>query len=672
MEQIEKLHQQFPKIFKTKENKNFRSLIEAIGTEDQFSQDLLSQVRKQFFIQTANYPYLDQLGNNVKVSRPNKINFSDDIYRKYIALLANSPKQIKNTVNQLLELLFSKELTIANTVSLGYEPFSFKDGWDLTFKIDGIYDEIITFEDTDFRDISNITAQELTDVLNKQLQFCTASVYKDAAYNNNYIKIYTNTIGAEGSVELVGGRANLSIKFEGYYSTNTSSTWNFTKKGSLVTATWSGGTTPNLHTIKEGDVVIFDSDTLPFVNGSFKVITIDLSNTSFTFENASMVEGTYSDFVMSFFSPLKKVLFKNNLKACCWELTQNAVTIEYPSSGVLNLKSKQGACHIDRNSQGIVNIPDQTNIEILDASTWPDNGSFIINGFEDVISYDGTNTFVNSVKKRYSSSYKYQGKTGNTLTNITPSLPHLAGLYLNSISSISRNTFYTTVTIPSHSYKVNDQIVIRGVTPTNFNGTFIITETTPTSVKYFNYGIDEVGSGGEIYIEKPGLAIDKGLLLLQTYTPGKGNYVWDIRADYVLSDIKTTLSKEILASTNLKILEIEPNDQILNEEGWLMLEYGTSKQEGPIKIISKPYPNIIFIDPAYSFIYNHDVGSGVTLLSKIGAIEIKGNELAPYITDTSVIRTLTQELIAEIKSTGCYVDYLIKYPIKYYLGFSVD
>lgn len=673
MDQIEKLHLQFPKLFKTKENPNWKAIIEAFGGEDQFTQDLLSLVKKQFFIQTASFPYLDQLGNNVKVSRPNKINFSDDVYRKYISLLAYSPKQIKSTINQLLELLFSKELTIANLITLGSEPFSFKDGWDLTLKIDGVYDEIISFEGSDFKDITSITAQELTDVLNKQLQFCTASVYKDAAYNTNYIKFYSNTIGAGGSLEVVGGLANLSMKLDGFYlDIDGNATWDLSKKGSTITATWTGGTTVPLHNLKEGDVAIFYDAVNTSLNGSFKISKIDLSNLSFDFENPNLIPGTYSGFILRFFTPFKKVLYKDKMKACCWELNQNAITIEYPSSGVLNLKSLQGAWHVNRTSQGLVNIPDQNTVEVIDASEWPDTGSFIINGYEDTLTYDGTNTYTTSVKKRYSKTYTYQTKVGNVLSGISPTLPHLSGLYLKTISSINRNAFYTTITAPGHTFKVGDQVVVLGVTPASFNGSFIVTQTTSSTIKFFNYGYDEVGSGGEVFIEKPGLSRDKGTVLLQTYTQNKGSYVWDVKAPYVLSDIKTTLTKEVLASTNLKLLEIDPNDSIKDEEGYLILEYGTNKQEGPIKIISKPYPNIIFIDPAYSFVYNHSIGANVTILTKLGSWSIQGNELAPYITDTSVIRDLTQQLVTEIKSTGCFVDYLIKYPVKYYLGFPID
>ena len=67
---IDRLHELIPKLYKTRVNPNWKSLIEALGQEDENLTRLIREVKDQFFVRTAERPHIDSLGANVKVQRP--------------------------------------------------------------------------------------------------------------------------------------------------------------------------------------------------------------------------------------------------------------------------------------------------------------------------------------------------------------------------------------------------------------------------------------------------------------------------------------------------------------------------------------------------------------------------------------------------------------------------
>jgi hypothetical protein len=48
-----------------------------------------------------------------------------------------------------------------------------------------------------------------------------------------------------------------------------------------------------------------------------------------------------------------------------------------------------------------------------------------------------------------------------------------------------------------------------------------------------------------------------------------------------------------------------------------------------------------------------------------------GLEVAPYLTDPSIARTVLQQLMLQVKSVGIFVDFLIRYPQQLYATLDV-
>ena len=130
------LHDQLNPYFNTKTNPNWRALIDAIGESDDGVAELVSEVRRQFYLSTADRPYIDRLGANLNINRPKVVGMDDPTYRKYVPVLAYQPKQVKLILDQLMGIFFFQEATTSFVESLTESPFYLKTGWELVYAVD--------------------------------------------------------------------------------------------------------------------------------------------------------------------------------------------------------------------------------------------------------------------------------------------------------------------------------------------------------------------------------------------------------------------------------------------------------------------------------------------------------------------------------------------------------
>lgn len=158
--------------------------------------------------------------------------------------------------------------------------------------------------------------------------------------------------------------------------------------------------------------------------------------------------------------------------------------------------------------------------------------------------------------------------------------------------------------------------------------------------------------------------------LLAPRTPGP--YMWKTDASFVLSSKTTKLTDKIDAGTSHRTILVDTND-FSNSEGKLIFDFGTTKQEGPVRYFFKSSDVSLAIDPAYVFQFTHNIGSAVTVVGRKGAVSFdgSGSELPPYITDPSSARDVLQELIKEVKSVGVFLNFIVRYPEQYYATIDV-
>jgi hypothetical protein len=687
---IDSLHDNMPAIFNTKENVNWRALLESIGQADQDTLDLIESVRQQFFVKTASRPYIDRLGAANLVQRPRFVGMDDTDFRTFIPVMSYQPKQVKLVLDSLLDLFFSKESTTSFISSELSEPFNLQDNWELEYLVDSVNDERIQFTANEFTNIAAATAKEIVSSINRQAIHSYAIAFEDSLTKEVNIRIFTKTVGSKGSLEITGGRANIGLQFDGWNSQSgqgINTQWSVTKIGDTVTLTYTGsGGSPKIDQVQIGDVVIIGR---PGNTGSFVITNVDATTDSIVYTNLfatveTFIQNATND--VKFFTPFKSTVYLKDRRALVWEVQPGEIIVEMPPSPPVVKRKRAGSAHINGIESTTLNMISQTSMELKSAVGWPTSGQFFLIPLNEIQTFFPLDNDVASFKfnSRLTGDaikYSYTSLSGNILSGITPDLPVFGNLDVVNLVSANRNNLneMTIITSTATSWQLGDPVTIAGAiqgigTGPSTNGTWTITNVvSPFVFKAYSFGGTSgtrASTGGTGVAEKIGISNSGSRVILTTaqLQPNNlGPYMWDVDADFVLSSLTTDLTTEIKAGTTKRNIEVNPND-LPNEAGRVIFDFGTEKQEGPVRYFFKPSSTAIALDPSYVFKYTHDVGSAVTMIRRRGGIRFGGlgSEYAAYVTDPAAAREVLQELMQEVKSVGVFINFLIRYPEFYY------
>jgi hypothetical protein len=323
--------------------------------------------------------------------------------------------------------------------------------------------------------------------------------------------------------------------------------------------------------------------------------------------------------------------------------------------------------------------PSDTSITLDDVSEWPTAGKFILSPVQHVDSHVVTGlediTLTTRIDGRFDAveyAFMYTGKSGNTLTGITPPLPTNGEVVETSVVSASRasDVVYITTSAP-HGAVVGGSVFVGG-TSTSMDGTWQVVEVvSPNVFTYASLGVNEVAAVGSVRVEKVGLADAGSVAYLTTAlinTGMVGPYLWDPQATFVLSGYTGKLVEEVRAGTIVLNLQVQTPNSIPAEQGFLIFDYGLETQEGPVRYLYKASEGVLALDPAYVFQYDHSAGSGITAIRRKGAQVLAGlgDEYAFYISDPSEARRILQDLIERVKSVGVFLKFIVRYPELYY------
>lgn len=438
----DQIHDLLPKHFNSKGNTNWKALIDALGEQDQDTANLVAEVRKQFFVKTASRPYLDRLAQNNKISRPRLVGMDDSSFRQYIPVLSYQPKQVKLIIDQLLDIFFFKESTTAFITTSRFQPFSLEDGWELEILVDEQFTDRVVFKASDFTDINNAAANEIVAAINRQTKYSYATAYYDSITKNTFIRMFTNTVGSKGSLRLLGGRSNISLRFNGFIETagNGSNTeWTVSKIGDEVTFKNTGGANPGVDQLREGDVAIID---LPGNFGSFVITSVDLVDNSFKFKSLFATVGIFTNSSandVKFIRPHKAVAYLNPRRAITWETSPGEITVEMPTSPPVVKRSLKGSTHLNGQFSQMINRVSDTSLTVEEAYLFPESGSFWLERVDAITSRILTPTENEVVVKTTNSRlhfqndrYSYTGRTSLITTgDFSVGVPQIINLASN-------------------------------------------------------------------------------------------------------------------------------------------------------------------------------------------------------------------------------------------------
>jgi hypothetical protein len=143
-----------------------------------------------------------------------------------------------------------------------------------------------------------------------------------------------------------------------------------------------------------------------------------------------------------------------------------------------------------------------------------------------------------------------------------------------------------------------------------------------------------------------------------------GPYIYDPTAAGVLTELSTTTTTLIEAGQPYRALGTVNSLAFTDATGYLMFDFGTADQEGPVRYVGRSGDKLLLLDPAYVFQLTHAVGADVTMLSKRAPIVLSGlgTEYPAYLTAIAPGRLYCQDLIDQLVATGLTVIVTVLYP----------
>lgn len=332
----------FPAVF---QGRGFEATLLGIATGDQFLLDNSVSVFKDSFVATAEGLQLDILLGSRGFSRPSLLDISDDAYRNLWIKGFNNANLTQGILN-VLAIGYLPVLTNASVLSSVAEPYDISSGGTLNFIVDG-QSVTITITPANFNSSTAATAQEVAMEISSLCESGNINAYAEDYFdehtNTTKIRLYSNTVGSQGSMQVIGGQIQNALQFESPITNTQDTTTQFTitANGNLVKYAWTSGTKPPLSSLLPGYYVnIYGTDFNSINRGSYfikDVVNSSLTDGSgyFTYESnysyTQVVNLTSSNSIL-YFDPVKERVYQQSTFATVSQIQPNSSTVYIPAT----------------------------------------------------------------------------------------------------------------------------------------------------------------------------------------------------------------------------------------------------------------------------------------------------------------------------------------------------
>lgn len=152
----------------------------------------------------------------------------------------------------------------------------------------------------------------------------------------------------------------------------------------------------------------------------------------------------------------------------------------------------------------------------------------------------------------------------------------------------------------------------------------------------------------------------------------QGSFLYDPTGTVQSTTItsQNCLTQQVIArGTVLTSVAVDSTAKILAQSGEVLIGFGTSVQEGPVKYRGIPNSNTILLDPGYVFKHDHPTGTYINVVSqpKPYTPKITGDDLAVYLTSPSDARAIVQTILESLAAAGVVVVFKILAPTYKYI-----
>jgi len=143
-----------------------------------------------------------------------------------------------------------------------------------------------------------------------------------------------------------------------------------------------------------------------------------------------------------------------------------------------------------------------------------------------------------------------------------------------------------------------------------------------------------------------------------------GSYLFNPKSGFSISKEAVTASQAINAGQVYTVISAtSPTTAFPDEIGFVVLDYGTSNQEGPIRYLGRPSNNTLLLDASYTFKKTH-VNADVTLVRSVKPYTptVDGSDYPTYLTGTIKGRVEAESLANKLVAAGVFLNIIVVYP----------
>lgn len=564
----------------------------------------VNAVNDQLYIATASGQYLDERLSDFNIVRPPQVGLSDDVFRQ-IGIAVKNRKQVRDLINEILDAIFGDEFVRASNPCKAFEPYHLFNGDTLIVNFDEANTTTITFSTNEFENIATAKAQEVADAITKSLRnsgLKGTAIAKDDG-NGLYVEILSDTIGAVSSVTVLGGSAQNQLKFDAPVPAggNASTQWTLTvRPGGVMRFTWTGGANPNLGRVAVGNYVN--------VFGGGFLSSSNIGSYAILKSVGGLAGASYFEIENPLGSPGvivegvdNAVLFYNPIRKTVTSRSSYAVVYQ-TQNRVLQIFIPASTKVIRRERPGSAHLHD------------PPRGTFALNANPN----PGDQFAITSiVTLTAGADFAIGGTPQITAINLAAAINNISGL-VSTVGTDRVSVF-------------NDSL----------SNTLVISYTGAANI---------VASGP--------LGDQTSLQLNQ-----QGPYIYDLTQPFTISDVGTTLNQN-LDGTMSRVINVKDSSLFPDDQGYVIFDYGTQEQEGPVPYIGRPSSTTLLISPAYTIKNVHSSGTDVALVAVKAPVDLPrdGSAFEFFVTDVVSGRIYAQNLINDVAATGINIIFTILYP----------
>tara|TARA_R110000868_G_C10973188_1_gene771500 strand:+ start:42103 stop:43485 length:1383 start_codon:yes stop_codon:yes gene_type:complete len=152
----------------------------------------------------------------------------------------------------------------------------------------------------------------------------------------------------------------------------------------------------------------------------------------------------------------------------------------------------------------------------------------------------------------------------------------------------------------------------------------------------------------------------------------QGSFFYDpngVTQSYTVSGQKAKLSNSVVKGGILTSITVDDTSLIEGTSGFLVMGWGTERQESGIRFRGVPNSNTILIDPSYIFQFDHPIGDYVNVITDLAPYSPRrgGDDLAIYLTSPSGAREAVEAILKTLAAAGIILNFVVLSPTYKYL-----